>query len=243
MSESAASLGARKRSVEEDEEESAEESEPIKKRLKSISSSASEDPENQDAIQIEQEEKMILAPDGNLVVVVGATKRRIRVHALFLQNCSPVLKKIISDALEKAAVNQNVSEWEVKEFEVEFPEDDEHAFEVLCLHFHKPNSHTRFIWPELALEVAILAKKYECTDHFFHASESWLYDLMSTSRQSGALRWTLLVAAYLFDNATWFRAISRVLSEQGYQSFMQFVHIYHDQAFSWKLACKSEWQM
>lgn len=69
-----------------------------------------------------------IAPEGKLLLVVGPEKRAFRVHTLFLQNCSPKLSEIITGALENAAKDQDVSQDQIRDYEVSFPDDDADAF-------------------------------------------------------------------------------------------------------------------
>lgn len=83
-----------------------------------------------------------------------------------------------------------------------------------------------------------MAKKYECIDRIFYASEFWMRNYVNDNSERNKFRWTLLVAAYLLNNARWFRNISNLLITESDESLLRFADIYQDRLLSLKLACK-----
>lgn len=170
--------------------------------------------------------------EGDLVFIVGPHARRLKVHSLFLESCSCILKQIISSAKRSSVPSQT------EILEIALPEDDEDAFEALCRHIHQANASSLTITVGLAKKVALLAKKYKCIENFVYAADYWLRNLSEPASKSGRTYWSLVVTALVFKNAEWFRKYSFRLLNSYRDSFLAFTEKCHDQLLGTRLARK-----
>ncbi|KAI8217146.1 hypothetical protein K4K54_011937 [Colletotrichum sp. SAR 10_86] len=150
-----------------------------------------------------------IAPNGEVILLVGPDSHPIRVHALILADASPVFKCLLkptsSTYTEPAAVLFAAPD---SPAHVTLPEDDPQAIETICRVLH---SRIDDVVCDLAddevLMVAMAADKYDCTAAMGLAVRHWLradkLEAIKNAARDGCIgfrRGDMLLAAYWFKN-------------------------------------------
>lgn len=170
-----------------------------------------------------------IAPGGDLILVVGtkpSPMAMLRVHSLILKNVSKVFNAMFDPRFSEG---QAVGGDHPKE--IALPEDDAIGMKVLCQVMHHrygdidPSLETLHV-----LRIAQVAYKYDCTGILEHIRSHWLNprphfkdhipDNFLSLDFSDAGR--LLAAAYLLDDATAFKELTRLMILHCGQSYLKF---------------------
>lgn len=145
-----------------------------------------------------------VAADGDVVLIVGPNKKKLRVHSLFLKTASKVLE---AKAGPRTSEGQDISKDDAQE--VFLPEDDVGAMKTLCAVIHlRSHAASDAFTPSEVLKIAIAADKYDCIVALRDASGHWLKPVENASVEDLKI---LMAAAYLFDNAQAFKEITAAL--------------------------------
>jgi hypothetical protein len=108
-----------------------------------------------------------VASGGDVVLVVGEDKVKLRVHSLFLNTA---LKPFYALFGPDFSEGQNITRDCPKE--IILPEDNADTLKIICSVIHLWNSAVPgFPTPGEAFPVAITADKYDCIDAFKYASQ------------------------------------------------------------------------
>ncbi|KAL2192952.1 hypothetical protein P885DRAFT_64422 [Corynascus similis CBS 632.67] len=111
-----------------------------------------------------------IAPDGDVVFVIGPSERRLRVYSLFVKTASPVLKAMLRPNFEEG---QQLAK--TGSAEIALPEDDAEAMEIILNVIHGRNDQVRdTLSPNELLQVAITSDKYDCCAPLTFAIRIWL---------------------------------------------------------------------
>ncbi|KAK4245502.1 hypothetical protein C7999DRAFT_16311 [Corynascus novoguineensis] len=132
-----------------------------------------------------------IAPDGDVVFVIGPTERRLRVYSLFVKIASPVLKAMLRPNFEEG---QQLAK--TGSAEIALPEDDAEAMEIILNVIHGRNDQVRdTLSPNELLQIAIASDKYDCCVSLAFAIRIWLrYQGISDPEEL----WASAMAACLF---------------------------------------------
>lgn len=112
---------------------------------------------------------IVIAPEGDAVLVVGPEKARLRVSTGSLGAASKVFKAMFSTTW---AEGQNLSSTAPKD--IELPENSPTATEAICCVLHFRNDIVPSLNPEETLQVAITADKYDVVLALRYATTAWL---------------------------------------------------------------------
>jgi hypothetical protein len=107
-------------------------------------------------------------------------------------------------------------------YKLQFEEDDPYAMVMLCHILHHQNADLKPIsTTELAklVDLAILCDKYMCTDAVKTTCLPWVKSLRSTASIEELQK--LLVVCYFLDEPAVFRRISKQLTTESVDSFLQ----------------------
>jgi hypothetical protein len=142
-----------------------------------------------------------IADDGNVVLIVGPEERRLRVSASSLANVSKVFRTMFGPRFSEG---QDLDDIISGPKEVHMPDDNADAIEIICsmMHFR---SITQEVGPDLMLNIAIAADKYDCGIVLQHASILWLDPKKSKNLVELA---RLMAASYLLDNSKAFSQVT-----------------------------------
>lgn len=145
-----------------------------------------------------------IAPDGDVILVVGPDKIKLRVHALFLKIASKVFNAMLGPHFREG---QGTSSAFPKE--ILMPDDDAETMAFICnIIHHRNDAIPRVLSPQKVIKVAIYADKFDSVVALRHSMSWWLnlkgvYDPADISR--------LMAAAYMFDNLKVFEETTRAL--------------------------------
>ncbi|GJC83093.1 hypothetical protein ColLi_05931 [Colletotrichum liriopes] len=168
-----------------------------------------------------------VAPQGELVLVVGPSEVEIRVYALILSNASPVFASMLG----RAGFGEGVALQDAtpsNPARIPLPDDDPAAMETICRVIHGKTLDAGSpgvidASPSEVLAVAMLADKYDCGPAMALAAEHWLKpETMEDMARWGYIcpkRRDLLIAAYWFKHEKGFEAGSRRLLAEVSGSF------------------------
>ena len=146
-----------------------------------------------------------IAPDGDVILVVGASTRRLRVHSLILKNASPVFKALLSSNFAEGQLLLGNAD----PAEISLPEDHADALTIICRVLHGRNDGV----PEpvdgpVLVNVAIAADKFDLAVPLRYAIQEWL---RCGSVSDAKKLWHLMIAAYWFGNEAKFSEITQAL--------------------------------
>ncbi|KAK2735166.1 BTB/POZ domain-containing protein [Colletotrichum kahawae] len=161
-----------------------------------------------------------IAPNGEVILLVGPDSHAIRVHALILADASPVFKCLLkptsSTYTEPAAVLFATPD---SPAHVTLPEDDPQAIETICRVLHsRIDDAVCDLSDDEVLMVAMAADKYDCTAAMGLAVRHWLradkLEAIKNAARDGCIgfrRGDMLLAAYWFKCDPVFEELTRLL--------------------------------
>jgi hypothetical protein len=173
-----------------------------------------------------------IAADGDVILVVGPEKVRLRVHSLFLKEASKPFSAMLGPDW-KEGQDMLGRDGPV---ELALPEDNATALRLICAIIHHRNKRLPLTLPASdVLAIAVTADKYDCVNALKFACGNWLrpeqneaHDLM-----------LLTAAAYLFQDVKAFKEITRamVLNHKGPYLALSCEEV--ESAMTWRVFCKS----
>lgn len=136
------------------------------------------------------------------ILVVGSDKVDIQVNSVFLSAVSQPFRAMFAPEWRTGHAHKTSNGFQMKWL----PDDDGTALQLICgvIH-HESHAMPNEIPAQTVLRVAIMADKYDCCRALRYASESWL----NPKRDVVDDLFILTAAAYLFDNATAFRQLTK----------------------------------
>ncbi|KAF4856344.1 hypothetical protein CGCSCA4_v001098 [Colletotrichum siamense] len=161
-----------------------------------------------------------IAPNGEVILLVGPDSHPIRVHALILADASPVFKCLLqptsSTYTEPAAVLFATPD---SPAHVTLPEDDPEAIETICRVLHsRIDDAVCDLSDDEVLRVSVAADKYDCTAAMGLAVRHWLradkLEAIKNAARDGCIgfrRGDMLLAAYWFKCEPVFEELTRLL--------------------------------
>ncbi|CAK7269628.1 hypothetical protein SEPCBS119000_003667 [Sporothrix epigloea] len=133
-----------------------------------------------------------IAASGDVVLVVGPSGKKLKVHSLFVVNASPVFNAILGPNF---AEGQQLRKSGLAE--VILPEDNAKAMEMIMNVVHGLNDKVpELLDPDELVEVAITAEKYDCIGALAFAIRSWLSCKVNIT-DPGKM-WAMAMAALVF---------------------------------------------
>jgi hypothetical protein len=140
-----------------------------------------------------------IAANGNVILVVGPEKMKLRVYSLFLQATSRPFSAMFGPDWNKG-YNMPV--------ELPLPEDNAVALKLICAIIHHCNEMVpQTLAARDVLGIAVTADKYDCISALKFAGGHWL---QPREFEAGDLM-VLAAAAYLFQNAQAFKEITKTM--------------------------------
>ncbi|KUJ06941.1 uncharacterized protein LY89DRAFT_692028 [Mollisia scopiformis] len=136
-----------------------------------------------------------IAPNGDVLFIVGPLKRRVRVYSLILKNASKPFATLLGPQFSEgqALLEHNPSE----PVHLSLPEDDFDAIVTIFSILHGRNRNfNKELSSKEVLNVAITADKWCCVVPLWWAAKDWLKcDGITDSK----VLWALTLTAYLLD--------------------------------------------
>jgi hypothetical protein len=145
-----------------------------------------------------------IAPDGDLILIVGPEQTKLHVRSVFLMATSRPFSAMFGPDWKEGhdMINYNGT------CEFSLPEDNAVALRIICSIIHHQNNEVpRTLAAGDVLAVAVTADKYDCVNALSFAIEKWLQPCVAEASDL----MLLTAAAYLFQNAQAFKTITRHL--------------------------------
>jgi len=173
-----------------------------------------------------------IATDGDVILVVGPEKAKLRVQSLFLKAASKPFSAMFGPDWKEGHDTLDLD----APVELPLPEDNASALKLICAIIHHRNKKVpQSLAAGDVLGVAVIADKYDCVHALKFASGSWL---RPGKNKAGDLM-LLTAAAYLFQNAQAFNEITRalILNHDGPYLALSCEEV--ESALPWRVFCKS----
>jgi hypothetical protein len=172
-----------------------------------------------------------IVADGDVILVVGPEKVKLRVVSLFLKVASKPFSAMLGPDWKEGhdMLGQDGP------VELLLPEDNAGALKLICAIIHNQNNKVpQTLAAGDVLEVAVTANKYDFVDALKFASGNWL---LPGENEPGDLM-LLAAAAYLFQNAQAFKEITRQLILNHDGPYLAFSCEEVESAITWRVFCK-----
>lgn len=172
-----------------------------------------------------------IAADGDVILVAGPGKMKLRVYSLFLKAASRPFSAMFGPDWKEG---HNVFDRDGP-VELPLPEDNAATLKFVCAIIHHRN---KMVPQTLAagdvFGIAVTADKYDCIDALKFASGNWL---QPRKNDAGDLL-LLTAAAYLFQNAPAFKEITKamILNHSGPYLALSCEEV--ESAMTWRVLCK-----
>ncbi|KAK3360461.1 hypothetical protein B0T25DRAFT_535692 [Lasiosphaeria hispida] len=149
-------------------------------------------------------EVITMAPSGDAIMVVGKAKRKMRVHSVILSAASPVFKAMLGPSYSEGAGLSTVNPKEIM-----LPEDNEDALQTIfyAIHFQSDAIGGQ-LSPDLVLQVAIAANKYDFINALKYPLQVWFSDGTIPDAQK---LWKLVFAAFWIQSEEYFKSTTKML--------------------------------
>ncbi|KAB5529048.1 hypothetical protein GE09DRAFT_1149475 [Coniochaeta sp. 2T2.1] len=158
-----------------------------------------------------------IAPDGDIVFIVGEEKARLRVYSQCLRAASPVLNTMFGP---KWSEGQRLSTQ--KPVEIKLEEDDADALRtILCVLHHRTSDVPEILTAAQVLNIAVASDKYDLARALKYVRTHWLKTITGENLSTMA---DLMAAARLFGDEDMFAAHSLELIIRVKGSYMELRH-------------------
>jgi len=149
-------------------------------------------------------ENLDIDRDGDVILVVGPEKSKIRVHSLFLKTALKPFSAMFGPGWKEG---HDILDRDGP-IELVLPEDNASALQLICIILHHQNNKLPQTLPATdILRVAITADKFDFVRALMCANENWL----RPDREKADDFMLLAASAYLFQNTQTFKNITRLL--------------------------------
>lgn len=173
-----------------------------------------------------------IAAGGDVILVVGPEKAKLRVQSLFLKAASKPFSAMFGPDW---AEGYNIHDLRPP-VELALPEDNASAVKLICAIIHHQNKKVpQSLAAVDVLGIAVTVDKYDFVHALKFASEIWLRPGKS---DAGDLM-LLTAAAYLFQNAQAFNEITRALILNYDSPYLALSREEVGSALPWRVFCKS----
>jgi len=179
----------------------------------------------------EQSTVVEIVADGDVILIVGPEKLKLRVHSLFLKAASrPFSAMFGPDWKEGHSLFGRDGPAELP-----LPEENGAALKLICVIIHHRNNMVpQTLAAGDVLGIAVTADKYDCIDALKFASGNWL---QPRQNKAGDLM-LLAAAAYLFQDAPAFQEITKamILNHGGPYLTLSCEEV--ESAMNWRVFCE-----
>lgn len=156
-------------------------------------------------------------PEGDVILVVGLQKIRLRVSSLFLKKASTKFAALFQKNAERMDLFKRAFPGDT--VEVGLPKDNASAMHILCkiLHLDNTGLPTKMESADM-LGLGIAADRYDCASQLQFVTYKLFKHASKTAHTVGGTA-NLLAAAYLLRDPTYFTFFSRKLIYEQKASF------------------------
>jgi hypothetical protein len=179
----------------------------------------------------EPNEIVSIAATGDVILVVGPKKMKLRVQSMILKAISKPFSAMLDPGWKEGHDVRGAD----RPVELLLPEDNAIALKFICAITHCQNTMVpNTIAANDVLEVAVTTDKYDFVDALKFASKCWLHPL---DKEAGELM-VLTAAAYLFQNAQAFKEITKALILDYGGSYLALSSQAIESVMPWRVFCK-----
>ena len=179
----------------------------------------------------EQSESVEIVIDGDVILIVGAEKMKLRVYSLFLKAVSKPFSAMLGPDW-KEGQDMLGRDGPV---ELPLPEGNAAALKIICaIVHHRSEIVPRNLTAGEIFRIAVTADEYDCFDALEFASGHWL----QPGENTAADLLLLTAAAYLFNNASAFKEITKALILNHNGSYLALPREELESAITWRVFCK-----
>ncbi|KAM6514665.1 hypothetical protein FSOLCH5_008905 [Fusarium solani] len=114
-----------------------------------------------------------VAPDGDVIFVLGGGTDKVQVQSSIMKSASPVFSAMLAGHFREGQMLHDAAASGLP-VEIPLPGDDSEAFKLICIAIHRQASTTQY-WPseEVLMRVLQIADKYNLIDSVFLSMEFW----------------------------------------------------------------------
>ena len=172
-----------------------------------------------------------IVADGDVILVVGPAKVKLRVHSLFLKAASRPFSAMFGPDWKEGHSLFGRD----KPVELPLPEENAAALKLICaIIHHRNNMVPQTLAAGNVLGIAVTADKYDCIDVLKFASGNWL---QPRQNKAGDLM-LLAAAAYLFQNAPAFKEITKAMILNHGGPYLTLLCEEVESAMNWRVFCE-----
>jgi hypothetical protein len=176
---------------------------------------------------------LVLAPEGDVILVVGAIRFRIHVDSIFLKRHSTVFAALFSPNFREG---QNLNASSPKE--IPLPDDDSQAMTVICAAmYHAINHIPQSPATDFVLSIVKHTDKYDCYDVLTLLSQAYGW-LKIDHLTLGKDLINILAISYLVRDREAFTNTSKALVSKYDGSFADLADDQICDVLPWKTFCK-----
>ncbi|KAI1009412.1 hypothetical protein LB504_002951 [Fusarium proliferatum] len=169
-----------------------------------------------------------IVPDGDILLVVGPDKIKLRVKSILLMAASRPFSAMLGPNWKEG---QNMRDHDGA-FQLSLPDDNATALQIICCVVHYQNDRIPKTLPASdVLAVAVAADKYDCLNALDFASNTWMRDREEKSEDL----MLLTAAAYLFRNTQTFKELTAALVLNHHGSYLGLSGKDVESILPWKL--------
>ncbi|KAM0555807.1 hypothetical protein ACHAPJ_006204 [Fusarium lateritium] len=148
-----------------------------------------------------------IIPDGNVILVVGLEKLRIRISSHLLCTSSPVFDAMLNSSFDEGT---RLRESQGEPVDIKLPADSGRAMLHALKTLYGADPEMLRLSPRDIQELAFLADKYDMAPRFALAGAAW----MSVGRTGAEHLWQMMTAAYWLRLHEGFHRMSWLLTAQ-----------------------------
>lgn len=184
-----------------------------------------------------------VAPDGDVIFVLGGGTDKVQVQSSIMKSASPVFSAMLAGHFREGQMLHDAAASGLP-VEIPLPGDDFEAFKLICIAIHRQASTTQY-WPseEVLMRVLQIADKYNLIDSVFLSMEFWARKYVPDPTLNHFL---LMIICHQIKSQELFQLFSRSLVLNHGGSFMSLAaqneqHICDSVPHGtiYKLACES----
>ncbi|KAJ4178250.1 hypothetical protein NW755_013351 [Fusarium falciforme] len=114
-----------------------------------------------------------VAPDGDVIFVLGGGTDKVQVQSSIMKSASPVFSAMLAGHFREGQMLQDATA-SGQPVEIPLPGDDFEAFKLICIAIHRQASTTQYCpSEEVLMRVLQIADKYNLVDSVFLSMEFW----------------------------------------------------------------------
>ena len=175
-----------------------------------------------------------IAPDGDLIFIIGPEKTEVQVDSNVMKAASPVFAAMLGPNFSEG---QKLLARDEEPVSIELPEDNAKHFIIIAKAVHADVELRETPSLDEVLDIVRLADKYDFCKSLSETFDCWINELGKSEKYPDEV-WPLLVAAYILGHSEAFAELSRRLLLQHEESFWNLAKTTPDFEPSFKLACQ-----